>query len=360
MKKTLSMIIAIAMIAAMLAPMGIFASATGVVEVSTWAEFVEQANANFGEGSYKLTADSTADASVEGFYGTFDGGDHTITASTTLFEDVCGPAVIKNFTVNPAKDAGGNEIVFTVNPVIHRLVGSFKDMPVWISGVTNNVSVGLLPEYELDGSSLQDPTGGIIGLTDSENWIYMYNVVNNGNIVSDDQTGGIIGNCAHTSGATYLTMVNVVNNGDVFAYNSYAGGIVGNVNAQLYGDFRYCINNGNVSSENDAGGIIGQVNGKAYVEFSYCANSGTIDQNPIITLSDGTERKLTGRDKTGAKYGAAGICPRFSNADVVVTMDNCVVMGALDNDSNEDNTAYSTDTQTVTPLPLPTALTFTV
>jgi hypothetical protein len=341
MKKTLSMIIAIAMIAAMLIPMSILASAEEVVEVSSWAQFVELANAAYGEGSYKLTADTTADASVEGFFGSFDGGDHVITTSTTLFKDISGPATIKNFTVNPAKDADGNDVVLTVNPVIEAAVGSFIESPIWISGITNNVSVGLLPTYVIDGDSLQEPTAGILGRADSENHIYIYDVVNNGDMVSDDQTGGIVGNCGHTSGKTYLTIVNAINNGDVFAFNSYAGGIVGNVNAQLIADFRYCINTGDVASENDAGGIIGQVNGSAEGTLSYCANSGLIDQNPTIVLADGTERKLTGGDKTGTKYGAAGICPRFSNSNVNIAMDNCVVMGVMDNDATADGSAYS-------------------
>lgn len=332
MKKTLSIIIAIAMIAAMALPMGIFASADAPQEFATWDELAAAANANYGEGNYKLTADSAATVSIEGFFGTFDGGNHTITSSVGLFTEISGGATIMNFTVNQAKDADGNDVVFYVNPVAGLAAGSSAETPIWISGVTNNVNVSEHPED-------QSPIAGILGYADSENWIYIYNVVNNGNMFSRNQTGGIVGNCGHASGHTYLTIYNAINNGDVYATNSYAGGIVGNVNAQLTADFKYCINNGDVASENDAGGMIGQVYGSAEGTFSYCASNGKIDQNPIVNTETG--EKLTGGDKTGAKYGAAGICPRFSSANVTIAMDNCVVMGVLDNDATADGSAYS-------------------
>jgi hypothetical protein len=332
MKKTLSIIIAIAMIAAMALPMGIFASADAPQEFATWDEIAAAANDNYGEGNYKLTADSAATVSIDGFFGTFDGGNHTITSSVTLFVEISGGATIKNFTVNQAKGTDGNDVVFYTNPVASLAAGSSSDAPIWISGVTNNVNVSEHPED-------QTPIAGILGYADSENWIYIYNVVNNGNMFSRNQTGGIVGNCGHASGHTYLTIYNAVNNGDVFAHNSYGGGIVGNVNAQLTADFKYCINNGKVCAENDAGGMIGQVYGSAEGTFSYCANSGVIDQNPIVNTETG--EKLTGGDKTGAKYGAAGICPRFSNANTTITIDHCVIMGVMDNDSNADGSATS-------------------
>ena len=332
MKKTLSIIIAIAMIAAMALPMGIFASADAPQEFATWDEIAAAANENYGEGNYKLTADSAATVSIEGFFGSFDGGDHVITSSVTLFVEVSGGATIKNFTVNQAKDAEGKDVVFYTNPVVSLAAGSSAETPIWISGVTNNVNVIEHPED-------QSPIAGILGYADSENWIYIYDVVNNGDMYSRNQTGGIVGNCGHASGHTYLTIYNAVNNGDVFANNSYAGGIVGNVNAQLTADFKYCINNGKVCAENDAGGMIGQVNGSAEGTFSYCANSGVIDQNPIINAETG--EKQVNPEKVGAKYGAAGICPRFSSANVTIAMDNCVVMGALDADANADGSATS-------------------
>ncbi|MBR3964024.1 MAG: hypothetical protein IKJ80_01285 [Clostridia bacterium] len=339
MKKTLSIVIAIAMIAAMLLPMSIFASAE-VTEITNWQDLVLLVTDSFGEGNYKLTADVYCDQPIEGFFGTFDGNGHTIYLSATMFMDVGGGAVIKNFTTvqDPnaaATDAEGNPVEFKMYraPIIDLASGSSEDMPIIVENVTNNVDVFETTSFN------QDPVAGIIGRTDSDNYVVLNKIVNNGDMRSDDQTGGIIGNAGHASGTLYIHAANVVNNGEVYSTKNYAGGIIGNSNAGLEGILDYCFNNGNVTAENDAGGIIGDINGIANVTISNCVAKGTITNNPVI---DSEGNKLAGSDKTSAKYGASGIVARSNEASSVINIKNCVVATTLVGDSNATEKA-STD-----------------
>jgi hypothetical protein len=339
MKKTLSIVIAIAMIAAMLLPMSIFASAE-VTEITNWQDFVLLTNDSFGEGNYKLTADVYCDQPVEGFFGTFDGNGHTIYLSATMFMDVGGGATIKNFTTEQdpnaaATDAEGNPVEFKMYraPIIDLASGSSEDMPIIVENVTNNVDIFETTSFN------QDPVGAIIGRTDSDNYVVLNKIVNNGDMRSDDQTGGIIGNAGHASGTLYIHAANIVNNGEVYSTKNYGGGIIGNSNAGLEGTLDYCFNYGNVTAENDAGGIIGDINGIANVTISNCVAKGTITNNPVIN-SEG--KKLAGSDKTSAKYGASGIVARSNEASSVINIKNCVVATTLVGDSNATEKA-STD-----------------
>ena len=339
MKKTLSIVIAIAMIAAMLLPMSIFASAE-VTEITNWQDFVLLVTDSFGEGNYKLTADVYCDQAVEGFFGTFDGNGHTIYLSSTMFMDVGGGAIIKNFTTEQdpnaaATDAEGNPVEFKMYraPIIDLASGSAEDMPIIVENVTNNVDVFETTSFN------QDPVAGIIGRTDSDNYVVLNKIVNNGDMRSDDQTGGIIGNAGHASGTLYIHAANVVNNGDVYSTKNYAGGIIGNSNAGLEGTLEYCFNYGDVTAENDAGGIIGDINGIANITISNCVAKGTITNNPVIN-SEG--KKLAGEDKTATKYGASGIVARSNEGTSVININNCVVATTLVGDSNATEKA-STD-----------------
>ena len=78
MKKIISVIITITMLAALLAATAIGASADAPVECKDWEEFAQKANLSYGEGNFKLMSDSVCETSVEGFFGTFDGNGHTI------------------------------------------------------------------------------------------------------------------------------------------------------------------------------------------------------------------------------------------------------------------------------------------
>ncbi len=339
MKKTLSIVIAIAMIAAMLIPMSIFASAE-VTEVTSWQDFVLLVSDSLGEGNYKLTADVYCDQSVDGFFGTFDGNGHTVYISSTMFMDVGAGAVIKNFTTvqDPnavATDADGNPVEFKMyaSPIIDLVSGSTEELPIILENITNNVDAYMTREYN------QDPIGGIIGRTTGDNAIVMNNLVNNGDLCADDQTGGIIGNACHNSDTESLVIraANIVNNGKISAVkkSGYGGGIIGNVNGSISGTLDYCFNFGDVSAAHDAGGIIGDINGNADLTISNCAVKGTISNNPD---------KFAGEDKTSAKYGAAGIVARSNSATSVINIENCVVSATLKADAKADGSAKaSTD-----------------
>lgn len=339
MKKTLSIVIAIAMIAAMLLPMSIFASAE-VTEITNWQDFALLVTDSLGEGNYKLTADVYCDQPIEGFFGTFDGNGHTVYLSATMFMDVGAGAVIKNFTTEQdpnaaATDAEGNPVEFKMyrSPVIDLASGSTEDLPIIVENITNNVDTYSTTSFN------QDPIGGIIGRTTGDNAIVMNNLVNNGDLCADDQTGGIIGNACHNSDTESLIIraANIVNNGKVSAVkkSGYGGGIIGNVNGSIKGTLDYCFNFGDVSAAHDAGGIIGDINGISELTISNCAVKGTLVNNPD---------KFTGADKTSAKYGSAGIIARSNAEATVINIENCVIATTLKADASEDGSAKaSTD-----------------
>ena len=340
MKKTLSIILAIAMIAAMALPMGIFASAEEVVEVATWADFVTACEGNYGEGSYKLTADVTADTPISSFTGIFDGNGHTVHVAATMFLDVSTGAVIKNFTTQLADidvdngDGTTSKLQMSTNPIVDMISGSTADFPVTLENITNNVEV-------IETAADQEAIGGIAGKVDADNYIIAKKLVNNANIATNDQAGGIFGNTGHARGHLFLLAANIVNNGNVWSSKNYAGGIVGNSNDSLTATFSYCFNNGDITAENDAGGILGHVGGNvSEVTFNYCASTGTICNNPVIDPETGA--KLAGTDKTAPKYGAGGIFTRSDSAAGIITINNCVVTGAFTPDTTVDETGAVT------------------
>lgn len=294
MKKIISVIITITMLAALIAAMAIGASADAPVECKDWEEFAQKANENYGEGNFKLMSDSVCETSVEGFFGTFDGNGHTITVKNTMFMDVGGGAIIANFTTVNTEAIG-------VCPIILAINGSFEDAPVLLENITNNVNV--------DASGNTNRVAGIVGSTDNENHITFKNCVNNGNIISNEQAGGIIGNADLASGYLYASFIDCVNNGDITTTIHYAAGIVGNVNQHCDFLMVRCINTGDITAREVAGGLISRIlGGKANVIMYKCANTGNIST---------TER-------AAEKYGVAGLVSRTTSTSTTSIYDSFV------------------------------------
>lgn len=294
MKKIISVIITITMLAALLATMAIGASADAPVECKDWEEFAQKANLSYGEGNFKLMSDSVCETSVEGFFGTFDGNGHTITVKNTMFMDVGGGAIITNFTAT-------NTEAIDVCPIILAINGSFEDAPVLLENITNNVNV--------DASGNTNRVAGIVGSTDNENHITFKNCVNNGNIISNEQAGGIIGNADLASGYLYANFIDCVNNGDITTSIHYAAGIVGNVNQHCDFVMVRCINTGDITAREIAGGIISRIlGGKANVIMYKCASTGNV----------------TTTERAGEKYGVAGLVSRTTGTSTISIYDSFV------------------------------------
>jgi hypothetical protein len=294
MKKIISVIITITMLAALLAATAIGASADAPVECKDWEEFAQKANLNYGEGNFKLMSDSVCETSVEGFFGTFDGNGHTITVKNTMFVDVSGGAIIANFTAT-------NTEAIDKCPIILAINGSFEDAPVLLENITNNVNV--------DASGNTNRVAGIVGSTDNENYITFKNCVNNGNIISNEQAGGIIGNADLAMGYLHANFIDCVNNGDITTSIHYAAGIVGNVNQHCDFMMVRCINTGDITAREMAGGLISRIlGGKANVIMYKCANTGNI----------------TTTDKASDKYGVAGLVSRTTSTSTISVYDSFV------------------------------------
>jgi hypothetical protein len=294
MKKFISAIITIAMLAALLVPMAISVSADAPIEVQSWEEFAQQVNANYGEGNFKLMSDTVCETSVEGFFGTFDGNGHTVTVKTTMFIDIGGGANIKNFST-------ASDVAIDKTPIILGACGSFEETPINLENITNNVNV--------DATGNSERVGGIVGWTDGDNYVNFKNCVNNGDLSSNEQIGGIVGNADLANGYFYGNFIDCVNNGNITTSIHYAAGIVGNVNQHCDILMVRCINKGDITAREIAGGLISRIlGGKAKVVMYKCANTGDVATT----------------DKPSEKFGVAGLVSRTTGTSTITVYDSYV------------------------------------
>ncbi len=299
----------------------------------------------------------------DGFNGTFDGNNHTITfkdslvdvitvtprySSTSYYAGVFGHnlGTIKNLTVDGTGElhseditsssvpniymgavAGENEETGVIEKCVSNLSVSIKRnayKPRWYGGITgytygtitgcvNNGSVSFA--YPADTQkSFPDFVGGIVGQVNGAD---IKDCVNNGKITREPcestQTGGIVGSI---SGECKLE--NCINNGEVlctssqYGSRSYAGGIAGHISKDAQCKITGCENTGDVSIVNDAtsdnciGGIVGWAESSTTV--TDCANSGN----------------MSGRGYMGGVLGQGVGC----------AIDHCTNSGDLSCDSN--------------------------
>ncbi len=298
MKKTLSVILTLAMVISMFAALGLSTSAADV-ECATWADVVAAYTAD-ATASVKLTGDVTCDTAIATMSGTFDGNGYTVTIApgAQMFTKVTGDVTIKNFQTAAAAANDKAPIIAATN--------------AYGEGTANIVIENVINNVDVETTLL---AGGIIGGVNGTTNLTMKSVVNNGDIKSSNQCGGIIGNGENT---LVIDFTDVVNNGAITGTKNYAAGIL-NTNGAVSGTMTRVINNGAITAENDAdasdvGGIMGTVKGKAIVTLTECVNTGA------VTLKSG---------KSGAHYGAAAFAIRTDNSNSVFTLVNCVNTGAI-------------------------------
>jgi hypothetical protein len=297
MKKTLSVILSIAMIISMVAMLGIGASAAGAVECNTWAKVKAAVEAD-AAASIKLTANVTANETIASFAGTFDGNGYAVTVETTMFAEVTGTATLKNFQTVAAA-------AITVAPIVNLLKGNAT---VVIENVINNVDVAESTEQ----------MGGIIAKTSGTVSLTMTSCVNNGNLQTLNQASGIVGNA---DGSLTVNFIDVVNNGNITGNQNYAAGILC-TNGAVEGMMTRVVNNGNIVIESkkegnkgsNGAGIIGTAKGKAIVTLTDCVNTGDVT---LIT------------ENTSAHYGVSAFATRTDNESSVFTLANCVSTGVM-------------------------------
>ena len=277
MKKTLSLIVVLCMLASMIALPTFAAEATigtvaadykpaeGAVAVTNEAEFLAMA----ADGNYYLANDITITKTYAqaAFVGTFDGCGKTVTISTPLFANLGG--TVKNLTINGevtaiTKDGsqsdGGHMSAIACY--------SSKNDTIVIENICNNANI-----------SGGETSGAIYGYVRDGSDLTIKNCINNGSVKGTGQTGGIVG----YSQGKIAVIENCVNNG-ALSTSSYAAGIIGRFGKNAAASteeysitLTNCVNNGSVESGKDqCGGIIGYTTAGT-VTITDCHNTGNID-----------------------------------------------------------------------------------
>ena len=294
----------------------------GAVAIATAEEFAAMEAGKY----YYLTADITVAATYEtDFTGTFDGNGHTVTTSVALFKTLKG-ATVKNLTLNGEVTAAADD---------NRAAVLAKNASkVTIENVVNNANLNASCKGGYVGGFIaQGSTGG--GTAKTHEKSYFTNCVNNGNItyVYEDaanqdtpRVAGIIGNVAKYQHGVYT---NCVNNGKVSVTGAglkgapYVAGIAG---SSFGGDFVNCVNNGDLYCTAGAhmGGILGRGTPSSQdtdqsSTATGCVNNGnlTIATDPAITSGS-----------LGGIFGHCGVTMK-KTANAVYTVEKCVNMGTL-------------------------------
>ena len=282
MKKIVSIILVLSMIASLGIAMGVSAAYTPEgTAITNAAEFA----AMTVDGKYYLSNDITIDATyAETFAGTLDGNGKTITTSVPVFATL-GSATVKNLklageiNISEAVDAG----VLTVT-----VAGASN---LVIDNVENNCKLTVAAKKDVGGFIGVMGYGGCYGTT-----ITIKNSTNNGDITGGWRVGGFIGYMPGSDKEeTPFTVVmdNCVNNGTIASTESYSGGFIGRfggvnvTTGKCSMTIKNSTNNGVVSAAvSQVGGFAGYVLGKLIVEYSV--------NNANLTATEGNNMQIGG------------------------------------------------------------------
>ncbi len=293
MKKTLSIILAAAMVLGMMAvvPMTTFAGDPTTPEaqpIKTEAEFLAMDPA----GNYYLDADLvltktyglpegeiTTTNQPKVFTGMFDGNGKTVTISTNaMFAEVKG-ATISNFTVNGDINATEKGYSFDsdgdysegkiklISQDFYAAVTVVADGKTTLKGITSNVNFT---------STLEDTRWGAIAAESrTGHELLIEDCVSNGKIEANSYVGGIYGWCASKGNST---IKNCINTGDIHITAGYCGGITSRLGGSGDGGrltVEGCVNTGNVTADkSNACGIVQYSN--TPITMKNCVNTGDI------------------------------------------------------------------------------------
>ena len=315
MKKTLSIIMAIAMILSM-SMISVYAedilliapapSAPEGTAITSAAEFAAMDHA----GTYYLANDITiAEPYATAFTGTIDGNGKTVTISVPMFVDFGGK--IKNLTLEGAVTAlaADAELPALASNGARGSIACYSTCgtDVVFENIVNNAAISAIGNLASD-----DCAGAIIGKFENEaGSVKFINCENNGVITGMNQVGGILG---WAKKAASVTFENCVNNGEIkeTGSNAYSAGIVCRSDAELT-TFTGCVNNAKVSSGKDqAGGMIAYASKGAFV-FENCVNKGEIA--PTVGKAGGLIGNINCKDADGTAgyYVTITNCANYGN-----------------------------------------------
>lgn len=252
-------------------------------------DLIKDVNNGFSEKTVhivnNITMSTPREYITQGFNGTLEGGNHTISGLNVDYE---GPLNITG--------CGG---LFA----ILNSTGTIKDLGIINTTVKSNV----------------DSVGGFVGRNDGT----IQNCYFQGKVEGGFEAGGISGRNDGTINNCYTkessSVVNAGHVGGITGYNcgairncynyatvrssnddryGYAGGIAGSSmpGGENECEFKNCYNRGNVQSVKCAGGIIGDVNGQYNTtNISNCYNTGNIRGNTCV---GGIAGDIAGLDTT--------------------------------------------------------------
>ncbi len=231
------------------------------------------------------------------FFGTFDGGNFTITNMTVtinggneedrfggLFGKVYG-GTIRNVTVGTGSTVTANYTGSTTESSYGAAAGY-----VYGSGTVENCHSQARIAVTFTNDSLYVYAGGIVGRLDSGT---IKTCSNSGEISGTSiVAGGVAGRCGNTSGGNIRNCWNT-GNLTIDGTGSYAGGIVGD-NCASSSTIKNCYNTGRIEGKKDRsfyGGAAGSNSGV----IENCYNAGT------LTLPDSSQMSAGGL--IGTNYG---------------------------------------------------------
>ncbi len=364
MKKTLSIIMAVAMILSM-SMISVYAedvlliapnpnSAPAGTAITTAAEFAAMDPA----GTYYLANDITIDATYAStFAGTLDGNGKTITTSVPVFATL-GSATIKNL-----KLAGEIVIDEADAGVLTTTVAG--ESTLVIDNVENNCKLTVAKKKDV---------GGFIGVMNYDacynTTITIKNSTNNADITGGWRVGGFLGYAPGSDNAEKpfnMLMENCVNNGTITSTESYSGGLVGRFGGTKEITGKCCLtithstNNGNVTAAvSQVGGFCGYLIGKMVIEYSVNNANLTATAGKNMTVAgfigvSGSETKNYGdgatvrycinNGKISSTSKAGGIVGNLGNSKQcygAALIENCINYGeiAIEN-CYSDGTTYA-------------------
>ncbi|MBR4061522.1 MAG: hypothetical protein IKK01_00505 [Clostridia bacterium] len=363
MKKTLSLIMAIAMILSM-SMISVYAedilliapapSAPEGTAITNADEFAAMA----ADGKYYLANDITISATyASDFAGVLDGNGKTITTSVPVFA-VLGSATIKNL-----KLAGEIAIDEADAGVLTTSVAGGSTL--LIDNVENNCKLTVAKKKDV---------GGFIGVMNYDacygTTITIKNSTNNADITGGWRVGGFLGYAPGSDNAEKpftMLMENCVNNGTITSTESYCGGLVGRFGGTKEITGKCCLtithstNNGNVTAAvSQVGGFCGYLIGKMVIEHSVNNANLTATAGKNMTVAgfigvSGSETKNYGdgatvrycvnNGKISSTSKAGGIVGNLGNSKQcfgAALIENCINYGeiAIEN-CYSDGTTYA-------------------
>ncbi len=273
------------------------------------------------------------------FTGSFDGNGHTVEGinisgeQNTAFFGYVNGAAISNLTIEGAISSTGSQSV-------GGLVGACPT-GVTIENCVNKCTV-TAPNAKY--------VGGIAGFLYVQGEVNLKNCTNEGTIIGNEQTGGVVGFIDAIRANVNITIDSCKNTGAVTA-GTKTGGIVGYVNAAGSPKTKIapmtitgCRNEAKVEAtgtDGNVGGIIGELDANATLtstvaEFviTECSNSGLVDGSGChiggiagivcagqeVTFKDCTnEGTITGEEQTGGVVGFIDA----TQANGTITVDSC-------------------------------------